>query len=371
MVDLFNQYLKIKEETDAAIRNVIDNTSFIRGPEVHSFQKELEEYLGVKHVITCGNGTDALQLSLMALDLKPGDEVITPDFTFISTAEVIALLGLTPVFADVDPHTFTIDIKSVKDRITSRTKAIIPVHLYGQCCNMDQLMGLAVEHGLYIIEDSAQALGAKYTGRNKTISHAGTIGHIGCTSFFPSKSLGCFGDGGAIFTNDDKLAEKLFLLSNHGMKLKYHNEIIGVNSRLDTIQAAVLRVKLKHLDMYVERRQNAAAHYDKALGSLPGIKIPERNDYSTHIFHQYTIRLEDYNREEMRKHLNNKGIPSLVYYPLPLHVQEAMNYLAYKEGDFPVTEELCKKVLSLPMHTELDEEQLTYITDTIAEFTGK
>ena len=368
MVDLQGQYRRIKPEVDRAIQHVIDNTSFIKGPDVKAFETELAQYLGVKHVIACANGTDALQISLMALGLKQGDEVITPDFTFISTVEVSTLLGLTPVIADVEPGTFNIDIASLEKAITTRTRAIIPVHLFGQCANLDEVLRIASEHGITVIEDVAQALSADYTDRNGRTCKAGTLGRIGSTSFFPSKNLGCFGDGGAIITNDTDLAEKMSAITHHGMRIRYHYDMTGVNSRLDTLQAAVLRVKLKYLDEYSASRNRAAKWYDLALQGLPGIEIPERSAFSTHVFHQYTLRLNGVDREALRKHLESKGIPSMVYYPVPVHLQKAFLYLGYQHGDFPVSEKLCGSVLSLPMHTELDEEQVRYIAGSIIEF---
>jgi dTDP-4-amino-4,6-dideoxygalactose transaminase len=368
MVDLKGQYDKIKKEVDNAIFSVIENTEFISGTKVKEFQKDLEQYLNVKHVIPCANGTDALQIALMALDLKPGDEVITSDFTFIATLEVIALLGLKPIIVDVDPKTFTISIDGIKKAITSKTKAIIPVHLFGQCSDMETIMDIAKKHSISVIEDSAQALGSVYTLKNGTKQHAGTIGDIGCTSFFPSKNLGCFGDGGAMFTNNDNLAQYIRSISNHGMKVRYYHDNVGVNSRLDTIQAAILCVKLKHLNEYNLARQSAAAFYDNAFKNIPQIETPSRFGNSSHIFHQYTILLKDVDREGLKNYLQDKGIPSMVYYPVPLHSQNAYKYLGYKDSDFPVTVDLCKRVLSLPMHTELDQHQLTHITTSIIEF---
>jgi UDP-2-acetamido-2-deoxy-ribo-hexuluronate aminotransferase len=368
MVDLKGQYNKIKGEIDQAIFSVIENTEFISGSKVKEFQKNLEQYLQVKHVIPCANGTDALQIALMALGLKAGDEVITSGFTFIATLEVIALLGLKPVIVDVDPDTFTISPDAIKRAITPKTKAIIPVHLFGQCADMDAIMEIAKSNKLYIVEDSAQALGSIYTFKNGTKAHAGTMGQIGCTSFFPSKNLGCFGDGGALFTNDDSLAQMMRSVANHGMKVRYYHDTIGVNSRLDTIQAAVLDVKLQHLDHYNKSRQNAAAFYDNAFKGNKHIKTPARNANSTHIFHQYTLLLTDVDREGLKNFLQSKGIPSMIYYPVPLHLQNAYKDLGYKEGDFPITEDLCKRVISLPMHTELSDEQLRHITQSLLEF---
>ncbi len=367
MCDLKGQYIKIKEEVDLAIREVIDSSAFIKGPDVKAFETELAQYLGVKHVIGCANGTDALQISLMALGLKPGDEVITPDFTFISTVEVSALLGLTPVITDVEPGTFNMDMRSLEKAITPKTKAIIPVHLFGQCANMDEILQLASRHGIYVIEDVAQSLSADYIDKNGRSCKAGTMGHIGCTSFFPTKNLGCFGDGGAIFTNDSGLAARISAISHHGMRVRYYYDVTGVNSRLDTIQAAILRVKLRHLDDYSAARNYAATWYDMNLRGLQGIKVPERSPFSTHVFHQYTLLVDGF-RDDLKMFLESRGIPAMIYYPVAGHLQKAFAYLGYHKGDFPVTEHLCETVLSLPMHTELDEEQLTYITGSILEF---
>lgn len=368
MVDLKGQYQKIKPEVDKAIAEVMDNTAFINGPAVKEFQADLEKYLGVKHVIPCANGTDALQIAMMALGLKPGDEVITADFTYVATAEVIGLLGLTPVLVDVYPDTFDINIEAIEKNITSKTKAIVPVHLFGQCADMERIMALAKKHNLYVIEDVAQAIGADYTFSNGTKAKAGTIGTIGCTSFFPSKNLGCYGDGGAIYTNNDELAAKLRMIAHHGQSVQYVHDVLGVNSRLDTIQAAVLKIKLNHLDEYASARNKAAAYYDKALSGNPKIKTPARVKNSTHVFHQYTLLLNGIDRNALREHLAKKGIPAMIYYPIPLHMQKAYQSSRYKQGDFPVTEKLCASVLSLPMHTELDEETLKYITDSVLEF---
>jgi UDP-2-acetamido-2-deoxy-ribo-hexuluronate aminotransferase len=368
MVDLKGQYNKVKSEIDQAIMSVIENTEFISGSKVKDFQKNLEQYLGVKHVIPCANGTDALQIALMALGLKPGDEVITSNFTFIATLEVIALLGLKPVIVDVEPGTYNISIEGIKKAVTSHTKAIIPVHLFGQCSDMEAIMEIAKKNKLFIVEDTAQALGSIYSFSDGTKQQAGTIGDIGCTSFFPSKNLGCFGDGGALYTNDDSLAQLIRSIANHGMKVRYYHDHIGVNSRLDTIQAAILNIKLQHLDQYNQARQKAAAFYDEAFKNHPKIQIPIRFAKSTHIFHQYTLVLKDIDREGLRNYLQSKGIPAMIYYPVPLHLQNAYSNLGYKEGDFPVTEHLCKNVISLPMHTELDTEQLAYITSAFLEF---
>jgi UDP-2-acetamido-2-deoxy-ribo-hexuluronate aminotransferase len=365
MVDLKSQYQKIKAEVDSSIASVIENTEFINGSKVKEFQQQLEKYLGVKHVIPCGNGTDALQIALMALGLQPGDEVITSDFTFIATLEVIALLNLKPVIVDVDPHTFNISVEELKKAITPNTKAIIPVHIFGQCCDMNEIMAIAHQHNIAVVEDCAQAMGAQYQS-----AHAGTIGDIGCTSFFPSKNLGCFGDGGALMTNSDAHAQLCRSIVNHGMKVRYYHDHVGVNSRLDTIQAAVLLAKLVHLDEYNLARQKAAAYYDKAFAKCDKLQIPGRSSKSSHIFHQYTLVTNGIDRDGLKTHLQNKGVPSMVYYPVPLHTQSAYQFLGYKVGDFPVTEQLCKSVISLPMHTELDEEQLSFITKSVLEFVG-
>jgi len=371
MVDLHGQYQRIKPEIDQAIQRVLDSAVFVKGSEVKEFENELAQYLGIKHVIACGNGTDALQIGLMALGLNPGDEVITPNFTFISTVEVSALLGLKPVPVDVEPGTFNIDIKSLEKAITPRSKVIIPVHLFGQCANMDEILRIAHENGITVIEDVAQALSADYTLKTGKTVKAGTMGHMASTSFFPSKNLGCFGDGGAMMTNDSGLASTLAAITHHGMRKRYYYDLTGVNSRLDTMQAAILRVKLKYLDDYSRSRRQAADWYDKALKGLPGIEIPERSPFSTHVFHQYTLKLNNVDREGLMKHLEAKGIPSMIYYPVPIHVQKAFRYLGYPENDFPVSGRLCSSVLSLPMHTELDEEQLKYITAGIIEFVNR
>ena len=368
MVDLKSQYEKIKTAVDAAIHTVIDNTTFINGPEVKAFQADLEKYLNVKHVIPCANGTDALQIAMMALDLKPGDEVITADFTYVATAEVIALLGLKPVLVDVIPDTFDIDVKAIEKAITPKTKAIVPVHLFGQCANMEAVMELAKKHNLFVIEDVAQAIGADYTFSNGTKQKAGTIGTVGCTSFFPSKNLGCYGDGGAMYTNDDELAKKIRMIANHGQSVQYVHDSIGVNSRLDSIQAAILGIKLKQLDSYAAARNKAADYYDKAFANNPKLKTPARVKNSTHVFHQYTLQLVGVDRTKLREFLASKDIPAMIYYPIPLHLQKAYLDPRYKEGDFPVTEKLCASVLSLPMHTELDVETFKYITENVLEF---
>lgn len=367
MVDLKGQYEKIKAEVDAGIQDVINSTAFINGPAVKEFQADLETYLNVKHVIPCANGTDALQIAMMALDLKPGDEVITASFTYVATAEVIGLLGLTPVLVDVYPDTFDIDIEAIEKAITPKTKAIVPVHLFGQCADMERLMALAKKHNLYVIEDVAQAIGADYTFTDGTTAKAGTIGTIGCTSFFPSKNLGCYGDGGAIYTNDDALAKKLRMVAHHGQSVQYVHDVLGVNSRLDTIQAVVLKAKLKHLDEYAAARNKVADYYDKALGKHPKLKIPVRVKNSTHVFHQYTLQLNGIDRAKLREQLSERGIPAMIYYPIPLHEQNAYKNDRFKKGDFPVTEKLCATVLSLPMHTEMDEETLKYICTNLLE----
>jgi dTDP-4-amino-4,6-dideoxygalactose transaminase len=368
MVDLHGQYLNIKKEVDDAIQGVIDSSAFIRGNDVRLFQEELSDYMGVKHCIACGNGTDALQVSLMALDLKAGDEVITTPFTFIATVEVIRLLGLIPVFVDVLPDTFNLNPALLSQALSERTRAIIPVHLFGQCADMKAIMEFARINGLYVIEDNAQALGADFLPEGGPALKAGAIGHMGTTSFFPSKNLGAFGDGGAIFTNDESYWKKAASLVNHGMKLKYHYEHVGVNSRLDTLQAAILRVKLLHLDEYHLRRQEAAAWYDSSLSDLPGVTLPFRSSFSTHIFHQYTLQVPSSERDSLRQSLQEKEIPSMVYYPGPLHLQKAYQDLGYKEGDLPVAEDLCRRVLSLPMHTELEEEQLEFISEQLTHY---
>lgn len=371
MVDLQTQYQHIKAEVDKGINEVIESAAFIKGPKVAQFQANLEEYTGAKHVITVGNGTDALQIALMALSLKPGDEVITPTFTFIATAEVVALLGLTPVVVDVDWETMNISIEGIRKAITPKTKAIVPVHLFGQCADMEQIMSIAREHDLYVVEDACQAIGAEYTFSTGVKRQAGTMGHIGCTSFFPSKNLGCYGDGGAIFTNDDELAQKMKAVANHGCFVRYHHDFVGVNSRLDSIQAAILDAKLPHLNEYIAARQRAAAYYDKAFANNAHILIPGREAASTHVYHQYTLRLINVNRDAVREQLAALDIPAIIYYPIPLHLQKAYQDPRYLQGDFPVAERLAACVLSLPMHTELDEEQLQYITRNVLEIINK
>ncbi len=377
MVDLKGQYQYIKEQIDTSINGVIESTAFINGPEVHQFQKELEEYLNVKHVIPCANGTDALQIAMMGLGLQPGDEVITADFTFAATVEVIALLQLTPVLVDVDPVNFNIDVEAIKRAITPKTKAIVPVHLFGLTANMDEIMEVAKQHNLFVIEDNAQGIGAYYTSKDGSKKKSGTIGHVASTSFFPSKNLGCYGDGGAIFTNDDDLAHTIRGIVNHGMYVRYHHDVVGVNSRLDSIQAAVLRVKLPHLDAYNSARREAARKYTKGLSGIKNIITPtgfcnaENSICDTcncHVFHQYTLQIVNADRDALVQHLNDNDIPCGVYYPIPLHNQKAYKDERYNEADFPVTNQLVKQVISLPMHTELDDEQINFITKTIINF---
>ncbi|MCQ9636266.1 DegT/DnrJ/EryC1/StrS family aminotransferase [Chryseobacterium sp. WG14] len=367
MVDLQSQYYKIKNDVDNAVLNVMDSAAFINGPEVKSFQNELESYLDVKHVIPCANGTDALQIALMALDLKEGDEVITADFTFAATVEVIHLLKLKSVLVDVDYDTFTISTEELRKAITPKTKAIIPVHLFGQCANMEEILKIAEEHNLYVIEDNAQAIGAEYTFSDGTVKYAGTMSTVGTTSFFPSKNLGCYGDGGAIFTNNDELAHRLRGIVNHGMYERYYHDEVGVNSRLDSIQAAVLRKKLPHLDSYNEARRKAADYYDEAFAGNPNILTPKRSENSTHVFHQYTLRILNGKRNELQKFLTEKEIPAMIYYPVALRKQKAY-FQESNDADFVNTDKLLDQVVSLPMHTELDEEQLKYITDAVLEF---
>ena len=368
MVDLRGQYEKIKIEINSAIQEVIDSSAFIKGGKVIDFQQSLEAYLNVKHVIPVGNGTDALQIALMALGLKPDDEVITPTFTFIATAEVVALLGLTPVVVDVDIDTFNIDIESIKKAITPRTKAIVPVHLFGQNAEMEQILELARQHNLYVIEDACQSIGSTYTFASGKSFQSGSMGDVGCTSFFPSKNLGCFGDGGAIYTNNDELALRMRSIANHGMIERYHHDIVGVNSRLDSIQAAVLDVKLKYLDRYNNSRQKVATFYDNVFANNERLIVPKRSVNSSHVFHQYTLRFNGINRSALKNYLSDKGIPSMIYYPVPLHLQKAYKNDRYKLGDFPNAEKLCECVLSLPMHTELDTDQLEFITSSVLEF---
>ena len=366
MVDLGGQHAKIKSELDEAIGRVMQTTAFIKGPDVKQFEEELAAYLDVKHVIGCANGTDALQLALMALELPAGSEVITTDFTFVATAEVARLLGLIPVLVDIDPDTFNIDSKKLEEAITTNTKAIIPVHLFGQCADMDAIMDIAKRHNLYVIEDTAQAIGTEYTFKDGSKKKSGTIGHIGCTSFFPSKNLGAAGDGGAVFTNDQNLAAKISSIANHGQGDQYYYEYIGVNSRLDTLQAAILRVKLRHLNEYNEARQYAAAYYDKAFSSNPILQVPKRNPSSTHTFHQYTLKVLDGKRSDLEKYLSDKGIPNKVYYPVPIHANKPYaDTCRYRIDQLENTMSVSSQVISLPMHTELSEEQLKHVTDTV------
>ncbi|MBJ7428613.1 MAG: DegT/DnrJ/EryC1/StrS family aminotransferase [Bacteroidia bacterium] len=396
MVDLKGQYIKIKAEVDAGIQEVINNTQFIKGPQIKVFEDNLAQYLNVKHVIACANGTDALQIAMMALNLKPGDEIILPVFTYVATAEVIALLGLTPVMIDVEPDTFCIDTNLIESKITSKTKAIVPVHLFGQCANMDEIMRIAIKYNLFVIEDTAQALGAiynyevgsrKYEKKENTFIHnssfithtysAGTIGNIGTTSFFPSKNLGCYGDGGALFTNDDELAKKIRMICNHGQSVQYVHDVIGVNSRLDSIQAAVLNAKLPHLKSYEIARNEAAKWYDELLGNHPNIIIPKRNPQSTHVFHQYTIQImndevlsindEKYARDFIREKLKERDTPTMVYYPISLHQQNAFKSFNNSNEEFPVSDKLCHTVLSLPIHTEMTKEMVEYICKNLLE----
>lgn len=365
MVDLTSQYEKIKKEINTAIQEVIDSSSFIRGNQVTTFQHHLEDYLKVKHVIPVGNGTDALQIALMALNLEPGDEVITSTFTFIASVEVIALLKLKPVLVDVDPRTFNLSPEGVLKAITKRTKVILPVHLFGQNADMESLKAIADAHGLYLVEDACQAMGSHYTFQNGMTYSSGCMGQIGCTSFFPSKNLGCYGDGGALFTNDDLLAATIRSIANHGMEVRYHHDRIGVNSRLDTIQAAILDVKLSRLNQYIQARQQAAEYYDKHLADCEKILIPMRQLQSTHAFHQYTLILKHTDRNAVQQQMQKRGIPTMIYYPIPVHLQKAYAYLGYHVHDFPLAESLSQQVLSLPMHTELDEEQLAYIVTSL------
>lgn len=377
MVDLKGQYNAIKSVVNSSIEHIIENTAFINGPKVHEFQKNLENYLNVKHVIPCANGTDALQIAMMGLGLQPGDEVITANFTFAATVEVIALLNLTPVLVDVNKDDFNINVDAIKEAITPKTKAIVPVHLFGQCADMEAILKIAKTHNLFVIEDNAQAIGANYTYSDNTKAKAGTIGHVGATSFFPSKNLGAYGDGGAIFTNDDDLAHTIRGIVNHGMYKRYHHDVVGVNSRLDSIQAAVLDAKLPKLDQYNKARQHAAQKYNAAFKDIDAIITPKLSNgcgenicasCDCHVFHQYTLIIKSGNRDALVKHLNNNNIPSGVYYPIPLHQQKAYTDKRYVEKNFPTTNTLVQEVISLPMHTELDDEQIEYITSTIIQF---
>lgn len=369
MVDLKGQYKKIQEEVDQAVLEVIRSAAFINGPTVKSFQANLEQYLGAKHVIPCANGTDALQIAFMALGLKPGDEVIVPAFTYVATAEVIALLRLKPIMVDVDPDTFNITADIIEAAVTPNTKAVVPVNLFGQSCDMEPIMEVAKQHNLYVVEDNAQAIGADYTFSDGHSQKTGTIGHIGCTSFYPSKNLGAYGDGGAIYTNDDDLASMLRMMANHGQNKRYYHAHVGVNSRLDSIQAAILDIKLRHLDAYAETRRAAAAHYDQAFANMEQLVVPVRQHNSTHVFHQYTLKVKDGRRDELQAYLKEKGLPSMIYYPVPLYEQKAYKGLSDRHVDsLPVTDQLCKDVISLAMHSELNQEQLEHITETVKSF---
>jgi UDP-2-acetamido-2-deoxy-ribo-hexuluronate aminotransferase len=371
MVDLKTQYEKIQSEIDEAVLNVIRTTMFIGGPEVKGFQDELEAYLDVKHVIPCANGTDALQIAFMALGLQPGDEVIVPAFTYVATAEVIALLKLTPIMVDVDPGSFNLTPELFEAAITSKTKAVVPVHLFGQCADMEGIMNVADKHGIYVIEDNAQGIGADYIFSDGRVAKSGTIGHIGCTSFFPSKNLGCYGDGGAIFTNDTALADKIRIVANHGQSRRYYHDEVGVNSRLDAIQAAILRIKLRHLDIYNVARTAAADYYDAAFSQIPEIKIPARSTCSTHVFHQYTLRLTNGKRDELVQYLTDKQVPCMIYYPVPLHHQNAFKESARPGLVLPVTERLCREVFSLPIHSELTPEIQDIIISAVQSYFKK
>ncbi|PWN70377.1 transcriptional regulator [Chryseobacterium phosphatilyticum] len=368
MVDLKNQYEKIKEEVNAGIQNCLDNTAFINGPAVKEFQQDFEKYLGVKHVIPCANGTDALQIAMMALDLKPGDEIICPAFTYVATAEVMGLLGLKPIMVDVNENTFDIELEGLEKYLTPNTKAIVPVHLYGQSADMEKILAFAEKHNLFVIEDNAQAIGSDYTFSDGNVKKTGTIGHIGCTSFFPSKNLGCYGDGGALMTNDDDLALKIRMIANHGQEKKYYHKVLGCNSRLDTIQAAVLKVKLKYLDEYSASRNKMATYYDENLAGIADIEIPARAQNSTHVFHQYTLKVKNGKRDELQKFLGEKNIPSMIYYPLPLYKQEAFQQYVAEGFTLPVTEKLCSEVISLPIHTEFDKEASDFVISEIKNF---
>ena len=370
MVDLQGQYLVIKSEIDDAIQSVLNSTAFIQGPPVKRFEQAFSNFHDGAHVISCGNGTDALQIAMMALDFKPGDEVILPVFTYVATAEVIALLGLKPVFVDVDERTFAIEIDQIENKITAKTVAIVPVHLFGQCAPVEPLLALAKKHNLFLIEDFAQAVGSVYTLSGGISGKAGTAGVIGCTSFFPTKNLGCYGDGGAILTHDKSLADTIRMIANHGQRAKYHHDVIGVNSRLDTLQAAILNVKLKYIQEYERKRSAVAAHYDRALAGIPFLEIPYRASHSTHVFHQYTLKVKGIKRDHFRKFLETQSIPSMIYYPLPLHFQKAFKVQGVDAGSYPVSERLSQSVLSLPIHTEMSEEQLSYICETIRTYPG-
>ncbi|TAF63402.1 MAG: DegT/DnrJ/EryC1/StrS family aminotransferase [Cytophagales bacterium] len=371
MVDLQGQYAQIKTEVLRGIEEVIESAAFIQGKAVKDFSQELAQYTGAKFVIPCANGTDALQIALMALNLQPDDEIILPAFTYIATVEVAALLKLKMVLVEVDENTFNIDPEALKKAITPKTKVIIPVHLYGQCANMEAIMEIAQANQLYVIEDTAQAIGSVYTFKNNIKKQAGTMGTIGTTSFFPSKNLGCYGDGGAIFTDDEHLAKKMQMIANHGQEKKYYHDIIGINSRLDTLQAAILRAKLPHLDTYSQKRQDVADYYDAQLASIDALDIPSRNAQSTHVFHQYTLKINDGRRDALKKFLEDAGIPTMIYYPLPIHFQKAFHFLGYQKGAFPLSESLCEKVISLPIHTEMETSQMEYIVEKVISFFQK
>lgn len=371
MVDLKQQYQKIKSEIDTAVLNVMESAAFINGPQVQGFASSLANYHAVKHVIPCANGTDALQIAMMALNLQPGDEVITPSFTYIATTEVIALLKLTPVFVDVDPKTFCMDPDALQKAITPKTKAVVPVHLYGQASNMEEIMKIAAAHNLYVIEDNAQAIGSDFYFSDGTVKKTGAIGTIGTTSFFPSKNLGGYGDGGAIMTNNDELAHQLKMVANHGQSKRYYHDLVGCNSRLDTIQAAILEIKLKYLDRYISDRREVAAHYDKAFGSNPKISVPFRAKYCKHVFHQYTLLVEGIDRNKLHDYLAAQKIPSMIYYPVPAHRQKMFASFGSSATNLPVTDWLTDRVISLPMHTEMDEDQLNYISSSVLEFANQ
>lgn len=368
MVDVQTQYQRIKSEVDVAIQQVIDDAAFINGPAVKHFAQHMESYLDVVKVIPCANGTDALQIALMALGLKPGDQVMVPAFTYVATAEVIALLQLQPVMVDVDPNTFNLTSDIVEKNLTPDIKAVVPVHLYGQCAEMEGIMQLSAAHGFKVVEDNAQAIGSDYLFSDGSKKKSGTISHIGCTSFYPSKNLGAYGDGGAIFCDDETLAKKIYMIANHGQSIKYHHDLIGCNSRLDSIQAAILDIKLKHLDDYCNRRQKVAQAYDKAFDQIDALEIPDRAPYSTHVFHQYTLKVLDGRRDQLKDYLQDKGIPSMIYYPIPLYKQKAFMQYATPNMHLPVTETLCEQVISLPIHTEMPQEQIDYISTMVNSF---
>jgi len=368
MVDLKTQYLRIKEEIDQALLAAVEETAYINGPQVKAFIESLKSFNQVKHAVTCGNGTDALQIAMMGLGFKPGDEVIVPAFTYIATVEVIALLGLIPRFIDVRPDTFELDYEQLESTITDKTIGIVPVHLFGQCSNMEVINAIATKRGAAVIEDTAQAMGAEYIRSDGARQFAGTVGTIGTTSFFPSKNLGCFGDGGALLTNDEALAHRVHMIANHGQRQKYHHESIGVNSRLDTLQAAILNVKIKYLHEYAKARQRVAQRYDESLAGIEGLSIPVRASYSTHVFNQYTCKIANGKRDDFKAFLQERGVPSMVYYPIPVHLQQAYRQYGYNEGDFPVSEQLCREVVSLPIHTEMKEDTQNYIIEQVKAF---